>query len=228
MLRLFIINRTIINRGCWEQGSKEDAGGYLMARPKRIEGEKTAYERMEDAFWEMLSEMPYNAMTGKEICARAQVSYNSFYYHFENLDDMATRLFKSLMVDELPMAVINAAGKHLSIVDKLASVPDFDKRFERIRLLAGSGSPFLIDLVRKSIIKAWLTAAGINEEDLTPADKVDFIFVFGGYTTLLGSNLASLNSEEFSTFFEREIGRGVINKITTLAERKQTEETHSA
>ena len=77
MLRLFIINRTIINRGCWEQGSKEDAGGYLMARPKRIEGEKTAYERMEDAFWEMLAEMPYNASTSFSVNASSATALRS-------------------------------------------------------------------------------------------------------------------------------------------------------
>lgn len=34
MLRLFIINRTIINRGCWEQGSKEEAEGISYGASK--------------------------------------------------------------------------------------------------------------------------------------------------------------------------------------------------
>ncbi len=53
-----------------------------MARPKRVEGEKAARERMEDAFWNMLSEMPYHEMTGKELRGRAGVSHNTFYYYY--------------------------------------------------------------------------------------------------------------------------------------------------
>ena len=73
-----------------------------MARPKRIEGEPTARQRMEDAFWGMLADMPYHKMTSREVCKRSGVSHNSFYYHFENLDDMARQMLNGLFVPERP------------------------------------------------------------------------------------------------------------------------------
>ena len=78
-----------------------------MARPKRIEGEPTARQRMEDAFWGMLADMPYHKMTSREVCKRSGVSHNSFYYHFENLDDMARQMLNGLFVPELPLALLS-------------------------------------------------------------------------------------------------------------------------
>lgn len=194
-----------------------------MARPKQIEGEKTAYERIEDAFWDMLEEMPYHKMTGKEICTRAKVSHNSFYYHFDNMDDMAQKLFDRMIVPEIPAMFLSAFGAGNRIFESIERIPDCEKRFSRMCLLAGSGSPFLIALVRDAVMDAWFQAVGINERDLTVEDRIDLIFICGGAFAVLSSGMASFDSEALRTFPEREVGHGVMEKMTTLAQRPMTQ-----
>lgn len=193
--------------------------GCDMARPKRVEGEKTAYERMEDAFWEMLAEMPYHKMTGKEICIRAKVSHNSFYYHFDNMDDMAQKLFDRLVVPELPGIVLSALGTDNTALDGIKMIPDWDKRFFRMVLLANSGSPLLVNLVKSAVMKAWIQALGIKEADLSDEDRIDIAFILGGMFTLLGDGISSSDPEALSSFSEREVGQGVLKKIASLANR---------
>lgn len=190
-----------------------------MARPKRIPGEKTARERMEDAFWEMLAEMPYDKMTGKEICARANVSHNSFYYHFENMDDMARQIFDCLIVPEIPAAIMQSISAGVPVVNNLMGFPDAKRRFDKMCLLASSGSPFLMGLVRQMVLNAWLGAMGLEESDLTPADRLDLTFALGGALTLLGSGLVSLDSDAMREFSEREMGRGVMRAMASLAQK---------
>ena len=42
-----------------------------------------------DAFWQLLDEKPYNKITVQNIVERCQVNRNTFYYHFQNIQDLA-------------------------------------------------------------------------------------------------------------------------------------------
>lgn len=195
--------------------------GNPMARPRRVDGQKTAYERMENAFWEMLAEMPYHKMTCKELRSRADVSHNTFYYHFENMDDLAQKMFDRLAVSEVPAAIMAVATNGIATVaDFSERVPGFETRFMRMRLLAASGSPFLMGLVRDSIVHAWLTTIGLSEDDLTPDDCIDITYAFGGITAIFGSELAS-NPQAIVSFSQREMGQAVIKTMRRLSNRKK-------
>ncbi|MDO4532206.1 MAG: TetR/AcrR family transcriptional regulator [Coriobacteriia bacterium] len=189
-----------------------------MARPKRVAGEKTAYERMEDAFWEMIAEMPYHKMTGKELRERAGVSHNTFYYYFSDMDDMACKLFEGLNIAEGPMTVFAAMqqGKHPASV--VATIPDFSERYRKLCLLAGSGSPMLVGMLRKAAITAWLSAAGLSEADLTSEDRIDLEFAFGGGIALLASGMID-DPSALAGFPDREVGHGILTKLQNLAQR---------
>ena len=49
-----------------------------MARPRKDEARPSAYERMTVAFWSLLEEKPYSAVTVKLITQRAGVNHNTF------------------------------------------------------------------------------------------------------------------------------------------------------
>ena len=118
-----------------------------MARPKRIEGEPTARQRMEDAFWGMLADMPYHKMTSREVCKRSGVSHNSFYYHFENLDDMARQMLNGLFVPELPLALLSLVDGSGETAARLEGIPDLQQRLSRMRLLVSNGSPGIVGIM---------------------------------------------------------------------------------
>ncbi len=190
-----------------------------MARPKRIEGEPTARQRMEDAFWGMLADMPYHKMTSREVCKRSGVSHNSFYYHFENLDDMARQMLNGLFVPELPLALLSLVDGSGETAARLEGIPDLQQRLSRMRLLVSNGSPGIVGLVRDEVLSAWLRAIGASEDALSAEDRIDLTFVIGGIMALLGSDAVPSESRAIATFAEREVGRGVIRKMAAIARR---------
>ena len=192
--------------------------GVDMARPKRVEGEKTAYERMEDAFWDMLAEMPYHDMTGKEVRVRAGVSHNTFYYYFENMDDMARKMFDRIVITEAPLVILSVMAGDSTIDDAKARIPQGELRIKRISLLARSGSSLLTDMLRETLINAWLNTVGLEEDDLTEADRMDLTFMFGGVITLLSSDYTD-DTDLLTAFAQGEIGQGMFRKMQQLAKR---------
>ena len=189
-----------------------------MARPKRVAGEKTAYERMEDAFWEMLAEMPYHKMTGKELRERAGVSHNTFYYYFSDMDDMARKLFDGLNIAQGPIAAFAALQQGKDPASVAATIPDFRERYRKVCLLAGSGSPMLVGMLRNAALTAWLDAVGLDEAELTTEDRIDLEFAFGGGIAVFASGMVD-DPKAFMGFPDREIGRGVLTKFQELARR---------
>lgn len=47
------------------------------------------------AFSELLAEKQYSSITVKDIIERCGINRNTFYYHFENIPDLMTRIIKS-------------------------------------------------------------------------------------------------------------------------------------
>ncbi len=176
-------------------------------------------ERMEDAFWDMLAEMPYHQMTGRELRARAGVSHNTFYYHFANMDDMARDIFDRLAAPEVPAALMGAVMGGVGTSQGFAErVPGFELRFARMRLLAASGSPLLVGFVRDAVVRAWLSAIGLAEDDLTTDDRIDLTYAFGGIIALFGSDLTG-DPQAMAAFSRREMGQAVFTTMRQLADR---------
>ncbi len=188
-----------------------------MARPKRVDGEPTAKQRMEDAFWDMLADIPYHKMASREICKRAGVSHNAFYYHFENLNDMAHQLLDGLFIPELPLSLLSIVDGDLTSTQGIEAIPDLPSRLSKMRLLASSGSPELAGLVSDEVLKAWLRAIGTDESELSDEDYIDLTFIIGGIMALLGSGIVPSESAALASFAEREVGQGVIRKMAGLS-----------
>lgn len=188
-----------------------------MARPKFREGEPTARQRMEDAFWDMLGDMPYHKMTSREICNRASVSHNAFYYHFDNLDEMAHSLLDGLFVQELPYALLAMVDSGFGRSEDIKRIPDLPQRLSKMRLLVRSGSPELVNLVSDMVREAWLQTIKADESALTQEDRIDLTFIIGGIMTLLGSEIIPSKSAALTSFAEREVGQGVMKTMVRLS-----------
>ena len=59
-----------------------------MPRPRRDSEILPAKERLENAFWELLSEREYRKITVTDIVRTADVNRNSFYYHFQDIPSL--------------------------------------------------------------------------------------------------------------------------------------------
>ncbi|MCD8199877.1 MAG: TetR family transcriptional regulator, partial [Coriobacteriaceae bacterium] len=81
-----------------------------MARPRKEQDGPSALERMEEAFWEELEEKPYAKITVTDIVKKAQVNRNAFYYHHDDLDDLAHKAVSNLLLAGGANVIVELVG----------------------------------------------------------------------------------------------------------------------
>src|SRR5690606_40839879 len=74
--------------------------GAAMGRP-RNDGGPTAPQRLEAAFFDLLSATPYQDVTISALVREAGVNRNSFYYHYTDLDDLARSATDNVVLSEI-------------------------------------------------------------------------------------------------------------------------------
>lgn len=173
---------------------------------------------MEDVFWAMMQEMPFSQITCKELYRRANVSHNTFYYYFKNIDDVAAQLFDRAAIKELPLMMLSLVAAGQEAKDIVRQIPNFEERFRKVRLMATNASSIIQSYMMDIAINSWLLKLGITEKDMTLEDHVDLTFLIGGAIATLGSEYSN-DLNNILAFPQREIGQGLIAKLTSFQER---------
>ena len=190
-----------------------------MARPRRINGEPTAYERIREAFWQELAEKDYAKITVTSLAKRAGVNHNLLYYYFDNIDEMAVRFFsENIEGDFSAQFLIRAllSGEDVSaFVDESAR-----KRMLRVRLYARGDSAYLTGIFQNAVLTTWLDGSDLTWKDLSFEEQFDLRFVIGGLTTILGLTEFSDTPDKLLGFTEREIGRAARTTLNRIRGRK--------
>ncbi len=190
-----------------------------MARPKRNLGEKNALERIEDAFWEMLSNGSYSKITISSLAQHSKVNHNTIYYHFENIDDMAIKLFNKNLDKDFPTRVFSSFTTNGSISSDLSSDVEFRNRFARIQLFAQSDSIFLTSRFKQFILEAWLIAFNIPQKNLSTENKLFLEFFFSGLTAVIGNPLVAENPNMLATVLNNNIVKELLSYLTDLSKK---------
>ena len=71
-------------------------------------GDDTARDKLEAAFWDALAEGSYEGISVVGLCRSAGVNKNTFYYHFDNIDELARAAAESLVETQFIYTVIEA------------------------------------------------------------------------------------------------------------------------
>ena len=178
-----------------------------MARPKRTADLLSASERIENAFWSLLAEYSYSKITISVLSKKAEVNHNTFYYYYENIDDMAEKLFKKNLATDILTRIFSDLGNNLSS-SFLMKEPLLALRWERAILFARSDSAFLANVFKTATMNAWLNAANIDRKLLSAEDSLELDFIFSGLSSILGSR-AHYNPDIIVTILDRELGAGI-------------------
>ena len=136
-----------------------------MGRPVYAEGDATARDCLAEAFWAQLEETSFEQMTARGVAAAAEVNHNTFYRHFDSLEDMAGKLFDDITLADVP-PMLMAASSRGALAEAAESVAPDPEALRRAVLFARSGSALLTELVREKLTNTWLAAAGMCSEDL--------------------------------------------------------------
>lgn len=183
-----------------------------MGRPKADVQGPGAEERVVEAFWGMLAEMPFPDIKVAALARRAHVSPNTIYYHFDGIYDVARRALESDLDSRFAGAVIMGDTERLAKVGAEGA-----KRLGRMVAFARSGSAELTAMLLDELRGRWLDAVGLSEDELDDEQGQDLAFAFGGLLAMLADCEPNVDASVLSGFFTRPLGRGVAETMRRLA-----------
>lgn len=161
-----------------------------MPRPRRDSEILPAKDRLENAFWELLSEREYNKITVTDIVRTADVNRNSFYYHFSGLPELADSAILHA-VENTPMPGVPGRDfdpdtewrKH---VTALLRDPEQRQRLDRLALLAGPhSSSELVSSLKEFGRLTMISVLGLDVDNLDLKTDLMLDFTVGGMLAVL-------------------------------------------
>jgi len=189
-----------------------------MPRPKYLQDDETAREKLIRAFWDGIRDMPFHKLTVTEIIRRADLNRNSFYYHFADIEDMAEKIVRETLMNDLPGILVSEMNHGVgAVVDSLLADKFIRKRFDRVCLLAGkNSSPQLQEMLKTTLADNWKSYLHIEFEKLTREDRLVFEFCLGGVFSLLAFSADNKMNPPIRDMFATDFGRTALRTVTNL------------
>ncbi len=158
-----------------------------MGRPRRTDG-PPADERIEDAFFAALREMPFQRITISGIVERAGVNRNSFYYHYADLEDLSRSAVGALFVHEIPQLLAQGLLPTSEEFEELITSRLSPERVGALlAVIGGNSTPELRGILRDAVVDAWLDTFELTRADLDAETSSTTRFVLGGMFELVSS-----------------------------------------
>jgi AcrR family transcriptional regulator len=190
-----------------------------MSRPKYRQGDKTARDRLNEAFWKCIEEMPYNKMTVLAVCERAGLNKNSFYYHYEDMDDMARSIVNETLERDFPAIMLSQINEGLRDgLENLMAKESTGKKFDHICLLAGkNSSPELQAMLKTMISSVWCDYLSIDPDSLSQENRIIFEFCLGGIFSLLAYRSNTNSNITIGDMIPTDFGKSILTAIMKLS-----------
>ena len=154
-----------------------------MARPSKGSPEAAVEERIEAAFWEILEARHLSQVSVSALVRKAGINRSTFYYHYEDIDDLARRAVSRNLPTELPrIALLLFSGE----LDHPKIDEDALVGLAKICLLIGhDGSRRIASIVEDALVDMWSEEFEISHD--TPNSDVmrALKFMAGGVTSTL-------------------------------------------
>jgi AcrR family transcriptional regulator len=192
-----------------------------MARPKNGSGSIAATQRIENAYWSILERGSYSDITIANLAHQAKVNHNTIYYHYNNIDDMAIKLFNKNIPLEISRAMLSFATTGDDNLTLLLSDQQLMKRWHRARLYTRGDSAFLMNCYKKAIIDTWFSTADIKHENLTDEDRIVLEFVFSGLVAVVGNPLVGENPSLLFSLLRLNLGKEIFLALSQITKSKK-------
>lgn len=192
-----------------------------MARPKKNNFNDRATVKIENAFWRLLEKESFSDITVLRITQESGVNRNSFYYHYEDMNDLAYKAFKNNVGTEVSRALFGVLfmslqgekTNHAKAID-----PMVISHAQKIMLCAGSDSVFLNQMVHDLLKKIWLYELSIREDLLSTEEQLQIRFIFAGLVSVLGSPEVKETPRLMTALSQTAIGKTAIATLQSIAE----------
>lgn len=185
-----------------------------MARPHYDPSQPKARELLIGAFWDLLFELPYPNISVRELCRRAKVNKNTFYYHFENLDSLAREAIDTALFKNLGILLSSKTGFTKEEIAALMETPEMQVKVKRASILLSPNGAALRDTASQQIINVWCELLGDTEIDGIRMLHMQFL-VGGLLNVLSGHNAQEFPSilDEIAEFEEMPVLIGSLQKV---------------
>jgi len=156
-----------------------------MARPRYGEGDARAKERLVEAFWETLEEKPYEQMRVLEVCRRAGLNKNTFYYHFEGLPQLADAAIDGMMFRELARMATHGPESVAGAVESLLAQGGIQERFRHMSILLSDNGAGLQGGLADRIAAVWRDERESAGDGTSPQWETVAAYASGGVVNLM-------------------------------------------
>lgn len=195
-----------------------------MARPKYKDSETPARERIIESFWCLLEAMPHHKITVSAITQHAKVNRNTFYYHFETIEDLSICAVQESMRPDLIGALIAS----MAISDTAPSLPfqELGPERRKIGLVTGNhGSPQLMSVLKSRVRNVWCEIVGIQQGNITDVDDLLIEFALSGMLGVIAPRLATSDDVEktFRSLFDTGLPSYLVQQLLEIAKRSRGE-----
>lgn len=187
-----------------------------MARPKRNEAALSATEKIENAYWKMLSEGDYSHITIRLLAKNANVNHNMIYYYYDNIDDLAMKAFENVLSEDSFTKVLSMFALHTSPLSVITEDSSLIEKFFKIKLYIRGDSAFLTSIFRSAIKSAWLKQLCLANRELDASDKTDLDFIIAGLISVMSSLSTPSEIRTASTILNRDIGKTILSTLHGL------------
>lgn len=163
-----------------------------MARPKYVEGQADAKQKLVDAFWDALEQDPFEKITVKQITGLAGVNKNTFYYHFETIEDLARCAANTIPHDFLPIQLLFNDGDYFAELSNRVNDPANERHLRHFIAFAGRNGQAVGHIVDELFLGILEEQGGIDPSKLTMAERAMIRMLIGG----IKANFATIKSPE--------------------------------
>lgn len=189
-----------------------------MARPKRNQDGPSARERIQEAFWALMDEMPYDAITVTTLAKRAGVNHNTIYYYYENIDHLAFQLLEENIPENIGQILGDILTRGQAYLYSYMSEPDLFLRWRRMCLFLQSESSYLVEYVKKKMIRTWCETMQTSPEALTRDQRVSLEFILAGMMVVLKLAFQEKDMSILSSLLESPLGQGLWATLSSLGQ----------
>ena len=156
-----------------------------MARPKKNLNTPEARQRMIDSFWELLEQYRLDQITVSMIVSRAGCNRGTFYYHFEDIEDLMDNALEEEILSD--SNIIADCLNLLSGVDvEAASDVLTEDRLQHVFLAVRQGGAEMVSKSVKSVIlDMWKTILCPDGGELEPDTRLILEYTISGMLGVL-------------------------------------------
>lgn len=188
-----------------------------MARPRKDHAGPGARQRLIDAYIEIAS-MPEERITVSALTERAHCNRDTFYYHFDNIDDLTLSVVEQLFSPAIPMAIIESIEQRgpLKLDDEVRRGSE-----RAYRLLAKR--PSLKPLAIQRSKSLWADQLKGGAESLSMEDQVLLDFVISGAMDALVScsmREEMLSIEDGMALIASFVGEETLHRFSRMKKRQ--------